>query len=131
MATTQHFANWVCGNELLNKYLLYSFMAAKDHLTSAGQGTTVKTIYMPALKKMIILLPPISEQIEIVNKVENLLRKADVLEQQYNSLKEKINKLPQSILNKAFNGELVPQLESDGDARDLLEEIEKLKVKLK
>ena len=73
MATTQHFANWVCGNELLNKYLLYSFMAAKDHLTSAGQGTTVKTIYMPALKKMMILLPPISEQIEIVNKVEKLL----------------------------------------------------------
>lgn len=41
---------------------------------------------------------------------------------------EKIDNLPQTILSKAFKGELVEQLESDGDARELLEEIKKLKL---
>lgn len=35
--------------------------------------------------------------------------------------------MPQTILHKAFKGELSEQLETDGDARDLLEEIVALK----
>ena len=35
--------------------------------------------------------------------------------------------MPQTILHKAFKGELSEQLETDGDARDLLEEIAALK----
>lgn len=35
--------------------------------------------------------------------------------------------MPQAILAKAFSGELVEQLPTDGDARELLEEIKKLK----
>ena len=38
-------------------------------------------------------------------------------------LKDKIDKLPQALLHKAFKGELTGQLESDGDAKDLLKEI--------
>ena len=129
MSTTQHFANWICNDEkLLNTYLLYSFMAAKNHLTSSGQGTTVKTIYMPALKKLHLLLPPIKEQQEIVNRVESLFAKADKIQEKYELLKAKVEQLPQTILQKAFKGELVPQLESDGDAKELLREIEELKA---
>lgn len=43
----------------------------------------------------------------------------------------KIPELQQSILNKAFKGELVPQLPTDGDAKELLKEIEKLKGGIK
>jgi len=128
MSTTQHFANWICQDDkLLNIYLLYSFMAAKNYLTSSGQGTTVKTIYMPALKKLHLLLPPIQEQKEIVRRVENLLAKADKIQERYELLEAKIKHLPLAILHKAFKGELVAQLESDDDARDLLKEIEDLK----
>ncbi|BBM01955.1 restriction endonuclease subunit S [Microbulbifer sp. GL-2] len=62
MSTTQHFANWICRNRLNNKYLMYALMAAKEHITISGQGTTVKTIYMPALKEFRILTPPYREQ---------------------------------------------------------------------
>ena len=45
----------------------------------------------------------------------------------YETLKAKIDSLPQAILHKAFKGELTEQLDSDGDARELLKEIEGLK----
>ena len=40
------------------------------------------------------------------------------------------SKLPQALLAKAFRGELVEQLPTDGDARELLEEIRKAKAGL-
>ncbi len=37
--------------------------------------------------------------------------------------------MPQALLAKAFRGELVPQLPTDGDARDLLEQIKRATAK--
>ncbi|GAB3552269.1 restriction endonuclease subunit S [Spirosoma fluminis] len=123
MATTQHFANWICGPLLYNMYLLYAFMAAQKSLISSGTGTTVGTIYMPALKEVRILLPPLEEQKEIVGRVKALFAQADALEAQYVTLKAKIDKLPQALLAKAFRGELVPQDPADEPASVLLEKI--------
>lgn len=91
-------------------------------------GTTIKHLTGKSFKKYKIDVPPPVEQQEIVRRVESLFAKADAIEAQYNTLKEKIDKLPQAILHKAFKGELTQQLDTDGDARDLLEAIEKLKA---
>ncbi|HAQ89251.1 MAG TPA: restriction endonuclease subunit S [Pseudomonas sp.] len=123
MATTQHFANWVCKDQLLPKYLMYSFMAGRDHLLQSGQGSTVKTIYMPALKELRLLLPPIAEQTEIVHRVEQLFVFADQLEARVKTARARIDRLTQSILAKAFRGELVPQDPDDEPASVLLERI--------
>ncbi|HDT5148139.1 TPA: restriction endonuclease subunit S [Klebsiella michiganensis] len=131
MATTQHFANWICGKKLNNKYLMFSFMAAKQHLTKSGQGTTVKTIYMPALKELQILIPPLPEQQEIVRRVEQLFAYADTIEKQVNSALTRVNSLTQSILAKAFRGELTAQwraenpdlISDENSAAALLEKI--------
>ncbi|RZN53830.1 4'-phosphopantetheinyl transferase [Escherichia sp. E10V10] len=131
MATTQHFANWICGNELKNKYLMFAFMAAKQHLTNSGQGTTVKTIYMPALKELMILIPSLSEQAEIVRRVEQLFAYADTIEKQVNNALARVNNLTQSILAKAFRGELTAQwraenpelISGENSAAALLEKI--------
>jgi type I restriction enzyme, S subunit len=123
MATTQHFANWICSEKISNRYLLYSFMASREFLINEGKGTTVRTIYMPALKQFHILLPPIEEQSKIVTRVEALFNIADKIETQYQSLKAKIDALPQAILTKAFKGELLPQDPNDEPAEVLLERI--------
>lgn len=131
MATTQHFANWICNKKLNNKYLMFSFMAAKQHLTKSGQGTTVKTIYMPALKELQILIPPLPEQQEIVRRVEQLFAWADTIEKQVNSALARVNSLTQSILAKAFCGELTAQwraenpdlISGENSAAALLEKI--------
>jgi type I restriction enzyme S subunit len=91
--------------------------------TSAGQNT----INQKSVKGLSINLPSITEQTEIVKRVENLLAKADQIESQYTLLKAKTDSLPQAILAKAFKGELVEQLPTDGDAKVLLEEIKALK----
>lgn len=123
MATTQHFANWICGDTLLPKYLMYAFMASRNHLLKSGQGSTVKTIYMPALKELRILLPPLAEQAEIVRRVDQLFAIADQLEAKVATAKQCIDALTQSLLAKAFRGELVPQDPNDEPASVLLERV--------
>lgn len=91
------------------------------------KGSTRLFLTQTILKKLDFDIPPIEEQQEIVRRVESLFAKADAIEAQYNTLKEKIDKLPQAILHKAFKGELTQQLDNDGDARALLKAIEQLK----
>ena len=90
-------------------------------------GTAIKRVVLKKIKKATIPLPSIKEQQEIIGRVESLFAKATSIEKQYQSLKPKIDTLPQAILHKAFKGELVAQLASDGDARELLREIKGLK----
>jgi len=52
--------------------------------------------------------PPLPEQHEIVRRVESLFALADRIEQRVTVGKERVDRLTQSILAKAFRGELVP-----------------------
>ncbi|HAK31608.1 MULTISPECIES: restriction endonuclease subunit S [Sphingobacterium] len=131
MATSQHFANWICSEKLNNRFLMYSLISARKYLIRSGVGTTVGTIYMPAIKEMQIFMPPIQEQQNIVRCVQTQFAKADTIEARYQTLKAKVDSLPQAILHKAFKGQLIPQLPNDGDAKDLLAEIIKLKEEVK
>jgi type I restriction enzyme S subunit len=123
MSTTQHFANWVCGNALNPKFLMYAFMAGRDFLSMSGQGTTVKTIYMPALKELRLATPPIVEQHEIVRRVETLFAFADRLEARLATARAATERLTPALLAKAFRGELVPQDPNDEPASALLQRL--------
>ncbi|MBE7634103.1 4'-phosphopantetheinyl transferase [Tenacibaculum finnmarkense genomovar ulcerans] len=119
--------------ELLDsKFLLYNILSFsfQQRMISNAIGTGVKHLRVGDVERLTFPLPPKEEQTEIVKRVENLFSKADAIEKQYKTLKEKIDRLPQAILAKAFKGELVAQLPTDGDAKDLLEEIKKLKESL-
>ncbi len=63
------------------------------------------------------------EQKEIVRRVEALFKKADAIEARYKKAKAFVDKLTQSILAKAFRGELVAQDPNDEPASVLLERI--------
>lgn len=93
-------------------------------------GVTRQALTKTQTENLLINKPPLKEQTEIVRRVESLFAKADFIETRYKGLKEKVDKLPQAILAKAFKGELVAQLETDGDAKDLLKEILALKEEL-
>jgi type I restriction enzyme, S subunit len=54
-----------------------------------------------------IALPPLAEQQEIVRRVEALFKTADAIEARYRTAKAHVDKLTQSILARAFRGELV------------------------
>ncbi len=117
-------------NKLIPNYLKYFVQSPIGFTEFTGQmtGTAIKRVVLKKIKKGTIPLPTLDKQIEIVNRVESLFAKAAAIEKKYNALKTKIDTLPQAILHKAFKGELVEQLPTDGDARDLLREIEELKI---
>ncbi|GAD65180.1 hypothetical protein PA6_085_00030, partial [Aquipseudomonas alcaligenes NBRC 14159] len=68
-------------------------------------------------------VPPAGEQTEIVRRVEQLFAFADQLEAKVTTAQARIDRLTQSILAKAFRGELVPQDPNDEPASLLLERI--------
>ena len=72
-------------------------------------------------------LPPLPEQQEIVRRVEELFALADRIEARYKKAKAHTDKLTQSILAKAFRGELVPQDPNDEPANVLLDRIQAAK----
>jgi type I restriction enzyme S subunit len=110
---------------LLNKYVLYCLLAPEMmiQINERAVGSGVKHLRVGDVESITIPVPPFEEQKEIVKKVEALFAKADAIEAQYLNLKEKIDKLPQALLAKAFRGELVPQYSNDEPASVLLEKI--------
>ncbi|MDU7449031.1 MULTISPECIES: restriction endonuclease subunit S [Enterobacter] len=61
------------------------------------------------VKSCKIELPNISEQTEIVRRVEQFFAYADTIEKQLQNALERVDNLTQSILAKAFHGELTAQ----------------------
>ena len=118
---------------IVDPSFLYFYLCSIDFMkdvTSKVSSTSQPAFGIKKMRNLTIHIPSLEEQKKIVQRVESLFKKADKIEQQYKVLKIKIEKLPQAILHKAFKGELVEQLPTDGDAADLLKQIEELKNKL-
>jgi type I restriction enzyme S subunit len=62
MCTSQHFANWVCGPELLPEYLQQVFRHMQREWLRLVAGSVLPDIYMPTFKHLQIFLPPVKEQ---------------------------------------------------------------------
>ncbi len=60
-----------------------------------------------------INLPSLLEQTEIVRRVEQLFAHADTIDKQVEAAQSRVNNLTQSILAKAFRGELTEQWRSE------------------
>lgn len=90
---------------------------------TARSTSGVNNINSEEIKSLTFTMPPLAEQSEIVHRVEQLFAFADQLEAKVASAKNRIDHLTQSILAKAFRGELVPQDPNDEPASELLERI--------
>ncbi len=96
-------------------------------LIARSGATAQQAIYIRDMKSFPVPVPPVPEQVEIVRRVEALFKTVDALEARYRKAKAHVDKLTQSILAKAFRGELVPQDPNDEPASVLLERIERKK----
>jgi len=126
---------WLCGTgslffrpdlkKIVPQYLYWvlSNSQTKSFLEGEAKGSTMSNLNLEIVKNIPITLPSISAQLSIVKKVEDLFAFADKLESRYLKAKAQLDKLPQSILAKAFRGELVPQDPEDEPANLLLERI--------
>ena len=104
---------------------------AKINVSENRVGIAQQHFNVGSMKKMPIHLPPLTEQHEIVRRVEQLFAYADTIEKQVNNALARVNNLTQSILAKAFRGELTAQwraenpelISGENSAAALLEKI--------
>lgn len=107
----------------------YISLATKSHCSkeyffnNASQTVNLASINMTTLGDLPLPIPPADEQREIVRRVEALFEVADRIKARYAKAKAHIDNLTQSILAKAFRGELVPQDPSDEPASEHLKRI--------
>ena len=88
-----------------------------------SDGVSQSNINAQKLGMLPVPLCSVAEQKEIVSKVESLFALADSIEAKIEAAQKRVDKLTQSILAKAFRGELVPQDPGDEPAQILLERI--------
>ena len=72
-------------------------------------GGNQPNLNLSKVKSIVLLTPSILEQTEIVRRVEALFALADQIEQQSRAAAERVALLTQSVLAKAFRGELSAQ----------------------
>lgn len=116
------------------KYISYCLQSPqlRQIIENIARSTSgVNNINSKELASLELSLPPISEQHEIVRRVEQLFTYADTIEKQVNNALARVNNLTQSILAKAFRGELTAQwraenpelISGENSAAALLEKI--------
>ncbi|WP_257473662.1 restriction endonuclease subunit S [Pseudoalteromonas sp. JSTW] len=124
----------VKGSEQLNTEFLniqLNSPHARDYCWQVKtDGVSQSNINAKKLQAYEFDLPPMSEQLEIVRRVNELFSRADLFERQYLDARKAFNRLTQSILAKAFRGELVAQDPNDEPASELLENIKKQRLEI-
>ena len=88
-----------------------------------NSNTGVPTLGKAILQMLPIAVPPVDEQRKIANRIEKAFTEVDRLSMEASAGCRLINHLDQTILAKAFRGELVPQAPNDEPASVLLDRI--------
>ena len=115
----------VFGETLLNSYALM-FLATRSvfkRLEDAIHGVGRPRINTTQLKSVAVPVCGIEEQRQLVSLVQEKLSEADQLDQTLATALQQAEALRQSILKKAFCGQLVNQDKNDESATALLDRI--------
>ncbi len=121
---------------VLEEYAKYYLMSRYGYqeLTKYKKATAQESISIEAIRDVFIPLPPIKEQIEIVEKISTLFSKIEVYGKAQEALDKLNEELPErlkkSVLQEAIEGCLVPQDPNDEPASALLDRIRAEKKRL-
>jgi type I restriction enzyme S subunit len=102
MATSQDFANYVCGEQLHNRYLLHLFRNMQAEWSRLMAGSTHKTVYMPVFRELQILLPSLDEQKRIAEVID-VLEARIASEQNY---RDQLRVLKRALSAALLSGEI-------------------------
>lgn len=110
-------------DKLLPEYLNYvwSSQLVRQQIEHVAKTTAgIWKVSQPDLERISFPLPDLDEQLEIVSRVDGLLKLANRIEARYAAMRAHAQRLPPQVLAKAFRGELVEQDPQDEPASQLL-----------
>jgi type I restriction enzyme, S subunit len=90
---------------------------------NAKHAVNQSSINQHDVQNAAVVLPPLEEQAIIIQKLNELFQLSEKIILRYQSANTQVAKLTQSILAKAFRGELAPQDPDDEPASELLKRI--------
>lgn len=90
----------------LRQYVKLCLKANYEETRKVAAGGAQPNLNLNKVREIPISLPDLEEQTKIVRRVEELFAFADQVEQRVNEAQAHVNHLTQSILAKAFRGEL-------------------------
>ena len=112
---------------ILQKYFIAPIF--QKHIKLGAKGAAQTNINTTTIGGAQFLIPPLDEQKRIVAKIESTQEKVKKIESSISKAEELIEKYRESLLQKAFRGELVPQDPNDEPASKLIERIRAEKAK--
>jgi type I restriction enzyme S subunit len=116
MATNQAIAFAVPVEGIVdNQFLLKYLQSQKEIFVRAGQGGAQPNISQTVIKPWPIPLPPIAEQIKIIEILEEQLSHLDVALASVRTARVKAARFRRSLLHAAFSGALTRHDLSDGE----------------
>lgn len=123
-------------SDYIDRDFAYYFLIsppAKDLINEFDNGSAQPNLSAKSLSTYPLQLPSFKEQIEIVSRVEEMFNFSSLAEAKAKTALERVNKITQSILAKAFRGELTadwraanPDLISEEKSAEAL--LEKIKA---
>jgi len=81
--------------------------SVQKRFESAIKGVAIRGVNVGDVRVLQVVLPPLTEQHEIVRRVNALFERADAIEREVNGASRRTEALTHAILAKAFRGELV------------------------
>jgi hypothetical protein len=123
---SQHVALCRPTAEVFPRYLYWFIVAeaaGRKQLSDMAYGAGKPGLNLENIRSVLVPLPELSEQQKIVEQVEGKLSEADQLDQTLTTSLQQSETLRQSILKRAFSGQLVAQDANDEPASVLLERI--------
>lgn len=108
---------------LYNRYLLYYFMRNYWDIREKAVGGNQLKLSLTIIKELNIEIPPIDEQMKIVQILDNLFAKEQQTKEAAEAVLDQINLMKKSILARAFRGELGTNDPSEESAVELLKQI--------
>ncbi len=121
------------GENIMPEYVFYALRSTSIQKIMFNQfrgSTNQKEFYIDSVYSIPIPLPPLAEQKRIVERVEEIFRLLDTIDRAQEKYSADSQILKAKLITAGIQGKLTKQLESDGTAHELYQQIHEEKQKL-